>query len=171
MEKHSRNPTAASPALLGETWFDPIEIAVRDHIRGFIEALIDEELDQALGRPRYQRPRQAHSSDPAPRVGYRHGRRQRQLLGSFGPVAGRRPSDRSWSSSTGALSPSWPGEAHRGFKAHRAINCTASVEGPSAVRSQQTGSTCIGHSGIDDYARVRLRDNRALLRWRDSQPR
>ena len=86
MEKYSGNPTTASPALLGETWFDPIEIAIRDHIRGFIEALIDEELDQALGRPRYQRPRQAHSSEPAARVGYRHGRRQRQLLGSFGPV-------------------------------------------------------------------------------------
>ncbi len=86
MEKHSRNPTATSPALLGETWFDPIERGIRDQIRGFIEALIDEELDQALGRPRYQRPRQVHSSEPAPRVGYRHGRRQRQLLGSFGPV-------------------------------------------------------------------------------------
>ena len=86
MEKHSRNSATASPALLGEAWFDPIEVAVRDQIRGFIEALVDEELDQALGRPRYQRPKRADGAEPAPRVGYRHGRRHRQLLGSFGPV-------------------------------------------------------------------------------------
>lgn len=86
MEKHSRSTPAMSPGLPGETWFDPIEIAIRDQIRGFIEALLDEELDQALGRPRYQRPMQVEGAESAPRVGYRHGRRQRQLLGSFGPV-------------------------------------------------------------------------------------
>ncbi len=43
MEKHSRNPTATSPALLGETWFDPIERGIRDQIRGFIEALLQQD--------------------------------------------------------------------------------------------------------------------------------
>ena len=62
------------------------QIAIRDQIRGFIEALVDEELDQALGRPRYQRPTRAKGAESAPKVGYRHGRRERQLLGSFGPV-------------------------------------------------------------------------------------
>jgi putative transposase len=86
MEKYSASTAVASPASLGEAWFDPIEIAIRDQIRGFIEALVDEELDQALGRPRYQRRAGSESGEPTPRVGYRHGRRQRQLLGSFGPV-------------------------------------------------------------------------------------
>jgi putative transposase len=86
MEKHRTNSATASPALLDETWFDPIETAIRSQIRGFIEALVDEELDQALGRPRYQRPKRAERTEPTARVGYRHGRRQRQLLGSFGPV-------------------------------------------------------------------------------------
>ena len=61
-------------------------MAIRHQIRGFIEALVDEEVDQALGRSRYQRPKPAESAEPAPKVGYRHGRRQRLLLGSFGPV-------------------------------------------------------------------------------------
>ena len=86
MEKYSGNTPATSPASLGQTWFDPIEIAIRDQIRGFIEALVDEELGQALGRRRYQRPAGSESVAPAAPVGYRHGRRQRQLLGSFGPV-------------------------------------------------------------------------------------
>jgi putative transposase len=87
MKKYSRDTSTASPALLGEAWFDPIEVGIRDQIRSFIEALLEEELEQALGRPRYQRPKRAEGSESAPRVGYRHGRRQRQLLGSFGPVA------------------------------------------------------------------------------------
>ena len=86
MDKDSRNTSTESPALLGEAWFDPIEIGIRDQIRGFIEALVDEELNGALGRARYQRPGggagTASARDP---VGYRHGRRERRLLGSFGP--------------------------------------------------------------------------------------
>ena len=59
-------------------------MAIRDRVRGFIETLVEAELDEALGRSRYQRPGMA---DEAGRiVGYRHGRRERQLLGSFGPV-------------------------------------------------------------------------------------
>ena len=86
MDKHSRNTAATPPALLSEAWFDPIEMAIRDRVRGFIEALVNEELDEALGRGRYERAKEAESVEPAPRVGYRHGRRARQLLGSFGPV-------------------------------------------------------------------------------------
>jgi hypothetical protein len=36
-------------------WFDPIETAVRDRARAFIEELIREELDAVLSRPRYER--------------------------------------------------------------------------------------------------------------------
>src|SRR5690242_18660095 len=72
--------TAQAAALFtGESWFDPIEVGIRERIRGFIEALFEEELTAALGRERYER------AVGAPR-GYRNGTRERQLLGSFGPV-------------------------------------------------------------------------------------
>jgi putative transposase len=84
MDKDSRNSATESAVLLGEAWFDPIETGIREQIRGFIEALVNEELNQALGRARYQRPVGAETAPAA--VGYRHGRRKRQLLGSFGPT-------------------------------------------------------------------------------------
>ena len=87
MEKDSRTSLTGSPTFLAETWFDPIEVGIRDRIRGFIEALVDEELNDALGHARYQRSSRAAGAETArERVGYRHGRRKRQLLGSFGPV-------------------------------------------------------------------------------------
>src|SRR5271169_2575447 len=87
MDKDSRSTATESPIFLGEAWFDPIEMGIRDRIRGFIEVLVDEELNDALGRARYQRPsRAADAETAAARAGYRHGRRKRQLLGSFGPV-------------------------------------------------------------------------------------
>src|ERR1044072_404882 len=72
--------TVQAPTLVaGDAWFDPIEAGVRERIRGFIEALFEEELTTALGRGRCER------SVGAPR-GYRNGTRERHLLGSFGPV-------------------------------------------------------------------------------------
>jgi putative transposase len=41
--------------FLGEAWFDPIEVGIREQIRGFIEGLIEEELIVALDRRRYGR--------------------------------------------------------------------------------------------------------------------
>jgi len=65
--------------FLGGDWFDPLEAGVRRRIRSFIEGMLEEELAAALGRGRYDR---------SPRVaGYRNGHRDRQLLGTFGPVA------------------------------------------------------------------------------------
>ena len=77
MEKNST--TDAAPLFSGEAWFDPIEAGIRERIRGFIEALFEEELTTALGRGRCER------SVGAP-TGYRNGTRERHLLGSFGPV-------------------------------------------------------------------------------------
>src|SRR4051794_12189073 len=71
--------TQAATLFTGEAWFDPIEAGIRERIRGFIEALFEEELTTALGRGRCER------SVGAP-MGYRNGTRERQLLGSFGPV-------------------------------------------------------------------------------------
>ena len=43
--------------FLCDDWFDPLETGVRTRIRGFIEELLEAELDAALGRDRYERPR------------------------------------------------------------------------------------------------------------------
>jgi transposase-like protein len=68
-----------APLFAEEAWFDPIEAGIRDRIRGFIEALFEEELTAALGRGRCERA-------VGGAKGYRNGTRERQLLGSFGPV-------------------------------------------------------------------------------------
>ena len=80
MEENSTKTQADGTMLFaGEAWFDPIEAGIRDRVRGFIEELIGQELDAALGRGRYERNAEAPQ-------GYRNGTRERQLLGSFGPV-------------------------------------------------------------------------------------
>src|SRR5271165_7695337 len=87
MEKNSRDVPSDPPLFLGEVWFDPIEAGIRGRVRGFIEELIEEELSEALGRARYQRPSQSAKPEASQvAAGYRHGRRERHLLGSFGPV-------------------------------------------------------------------------------------
>lgn len=78
MEKNSTGSPGTS-LFDGTAWFDPIETGVRDRIRGFIETMLEEELTMALGRGRYRRSGEAT-------VGYRHGTRHRQILGSFGPL-------------------------------------------------------------------------------------
>ena len=64
--------------LLGEDWFDPLEAGVRQRIRSFIEALLESELEAALNRGRYERTGSLQ--------GHRHGHRDRQILGTFGPT-------------------------------------------------------------------------------------
>ena len=77
MDKDSTERSAEAALFAGEAWFDPIETGLRERIRGFIEELVEQELTEALGRPR-------HGRGPSP--GHRHGRRERRLTGSFGPV-------------------------------------------------------------------------------------
>ena len=78
--------TEATPALpsppspfAGSDWFDPLEETVRSQVRSFIEQLLEEELEAALGRGRYER---GASSN-----GRRHGHRPRQLVTTFGPLS------------------------------------------------------------------------------------
>ena len=70
-------PSPPSP-FAGSEWFDPLEEAVRGRVRSFIEHLLEEELEAALGRERYQR--------GAISNGRRHGHRPRQLITTFGPL-------------------------------------------------------------------------------------
>jgi putative transposase len=92
---------ADSEHLLDEGWSTPLEAGVRGTIRGFIETLLEEELETALGRARYARLKIAAGARAAaaaglgngelaagavPPTGHRNGRRERQVLGSFGAV-------------------------------------------------------------------------------------
>ena len=70
--------TSEPQPFRGEDWFDPLETAVRDRIRGFIEQMLEAELEGALQRRRYDRCGRTR--------GHRHGHRERQLVGTFGPV-------------------------------------------------------------------------------------
>ena len=60
MTMDSTKPAACSTEeerFLCDDWFDPLENGVRIRIRGFIEELLEAELDAALGRARYERGR------------------------------------------------------------------------------------------------------------------
>src|SRR3974377_2278707 len=79
----SLQPAEAASAGFFDNWFDPIESALRDRVRGFIEELIRDELEDVLGRPRYAR--RAKEAEAAPgTAGPRHGSRRRRLTGTFG---------------------------------------------------------------------------------------
>jgi len=54
-KSHSVHPTGQPEARLFDNWIDPIETGVRERVRDWIEALIEAELEAALGRPRYGR--------------------------------------------------------------------------------------------------------------------
>ena len=85
-----KNDTTKTPAdvaneKLFDNWFDPIETELRTKVRGFIETMIEEELEVALARPRYGR-RPVEDGAAVPIAGHRHGRRIRSLTGTFGPT-------------------------------------------------------------------------------------
>ena len=69
-------------------WFDPIETAIRDRVRGFIKELIHCELETVSARPRYGRRTKSNDDDDdaAGAAGHRHGSRPRTLMGTFGKV-------------------------------------------------------------------------------------
>jgi transposase-like protein len=72
-----------------DDWFDPIEAALRDQVRSFIQAMIEAELEAVLARPRYGRQQQTDRDNvagPERITGHRHGHRSRSLIGTFGRV-------------------------------------------------------------------------------------
>ena len=74
----------AADRLLFDDWFDAIEDGVRSRVRGFIEAMLEEELSGALSRPRYGRRKPGEDEAARWVVGVRHGHRERTLTGTFG---------------------------------------------------------------------------------------
>jgi hypothetical protein len=94
MTMDSTKPAACSTEeehFLCDDWFDPLENGVRIRIRGFIEELLEAELDAALGRARYERGRLDGEGSPKGAVGSRHGHRERSLMGTFGTTTVRVP--------------------------------------------------------------------------------
>ena len=83
---HSLQGDGETVPQLFDDWFDPIETAVRERAREFIEELIRSELDAALARPRYERSKKAGREGKVGITGHRHGSRPRSLTGSFGPI-------------------------------------------------------------------------------------
>lgn len=74
----TKTTETCTPALLsGETGYDAIEDRLRQNVRATIEALFEEELAAFIGRCRYGR-------GDGSKKGYRHGHRDRQLVGTFG---------------------------------------------------------------------------------------
>ncbi len=82
MNQITENP-AVSP-LSNEAGYDPIEDRLRANVRATIEAMLEEELAEFLGRMRYGRG-SSQAKD------YRHGHRDRQLTGTFGTETVRVP--------------------------------------------------------------------------------
>ena len=76
--------TDRTAPLIGGDWTDPLEDGVRSRVRDFIETILEEELEAALGRGRYER-------KSAGAKGYRNGHRDREIVGTFGPETVRVP--------------------------------------------------------------------------------
>jgi len=74
MERDSRKAVGEEGFEWGR---DTIEAEIRERVRGMIEAVVEEELESALGAGKSQRVGGA-------RTGYRHGARERQLTTSVG---------------------------------------------------------------------------------------
>jgi putative transposase len=64
-KRDALQPEAEEAGPLFADWFDPIETALRDRVREFIETMISSELDAALARPRDgRRAKAAMASQP-----------------------------------------------------------------------------------------------------------
>ena len=83
-DSRSRSP---NQRCIFSTIGSSIEAGVRDRVRGFIQTMIEGELDETLTRPRYGRRSPSSSGkndDLAAVAGHRHGHRSRSLTGTFG---------------------------------------------------------------------------------------
>jgi len=80
MKRDTTEPAGeATEEKLFDNWFDPVETILRSKVRGFLETMIEEELETALARPRYGRrsgttPDAAATPTMTPTIiGHRHG--------------------------------------------------------------------------------------------------
>src|SRR5918995_2744836 len=154
------SPVTPSP-FAGSEWFDPLEEAVRGHVRSFIEQLFEEELDAALGRGRYER--------VAGSNGRRHGHRPRQLVTTFGPLSLSVPRARladeagehEWKSE---LLPAYKRLSHRA----EALIAEAYLAGMNTRRVRRALAKLFeGHVGKDVVSRAWQKTRSAWQAWQE----
>jgi putative transposase len=159
-EAMSTETSTPSP-LSGADWFDPLEEAVRQQIRGFVEELLEEELEAVLGRRRYER--------ASPAKGDRHGRRSRQLVTTFGPLDLSVPrarlrdeaGEREWKS---ALLPAYKRLSHRA----EALIAEAYLAGMNTRRVRRALAKLFeGRIGKDVVSRAWRRMRPAWQAWQE----
>jgi len=152
-------PEIETSAHLFDNWFDPIESGIRQRVRGFIEGMIREELDEVLARPRYGR--RAKSPDggggEAGAVGHRHGSRTRSLTGTFGKVEITVPRARLQDSD--GKTTEWKSKALRAYQrrtaAADAVIASAYLAGTNTRRVRRAlGALFGGAVGKDTVSRV-----------------
>ena len=151
-------PSPPSP-FAGSDWFDPLEEAVRGQVRAFIEQLLEEELEAALGRGRYER--------GAISNGRRHGHRPRQLVTTFGPLSLSVPrarlhdeaGEQEWKS---ALLPAYKRLSRRA----EALIAEAYLAGMNSRRVRRALAKLFeGHIGKDIVSRAWQRTRAAWEAW------
>jgi putative transposase len=153
-------PTPPSP-FAGSDWFDPLEDAVRSQVRVFIEHLLEEELEAALGRGRYER--------VAGSNGRRHGHRPRQLVTTFGPLSLSVPrarlddeaGEREWNS---ALLPAYKRLSRRA----EALIAEVYLAGMNTRRARRALARLFeGHVGKDVVSRAWQKTRSAWQVWQE----
>jgi transposase-like protein len=154
------SPAAPSP-FVGSDWFDPLEEAVRGEVRAFIEQLLEEEVDAALGRGRYER--------GAVSKGRRHGHRPRQLVTTFGPLTLTVPrarladeaGEQEWKS---ALLPAYKRLSHRA----EALIAEVYLAGINTRRARRALAKLFeGHVGKDVVSRAWQKTRSAWQAWQE----
>ena len=145
----------------GSDWFDPLEAAVRGQVRALIEQLLEEELEAALGRGRYER--------GAISNGRRHGHRPRQLVTTFGPLDLSVPrarlrdevGEQEWKS---ALLPAYQRLSRRA----EALIAEAYLAGMNTRRVRRALAKLFeGHVGKDVVSRAWQRTRAAWQAWQE----
>ena len=160
MKKDTTNaPADVADERLFDNWFDPIETELRTKVRGFIEAMIEEELDIALARPRYGRKSGLPAGDnvAAPIAGHRHGRRIRSLTGTFGRTEIAVPRARIFGA--GGKTAEWQSKVLRSYqrrtRAADALIASAYLSGTNTRRVRRALAALFGAAvGKDTVSRV-----------------
>jgi putative transposase len=159
MEKDITEPAAgAAEEKLFDNWFDPVETILRGKVRGFLEAMIEAELEAALARPRYARRRASTDEDAAvPAGGHRHGHRTRRLIGTFGQTDITVPRARVIAG--GGKTSEWKSKALRSYQRRTetidAIIASAYLAGTNTRRVKRVLATLFAEgAGKDVVSRV-----------------
>jgi len=154
-----KGAAVAAEILLFDDWFDAIEDGVRARVRGFIEAILEKELDDVLARPRYGRRKPGESDTPPAVVGCRHGHRKRSLTGTFGKTEISVPRARLVCEAEGGRTREWKSRSLRAYqrrtKAADALIAGAYLAGTNTRRVRRAlHSVFAGAVGKDVVSRT-----------------